>query len=419
MTIDFLDPLKYEKLELVINGKNYLDNSSFRGAVIEEKIDSPFVFGTVYVDDWFDLRNKIRLDGTQNVSFSYKPLNDDIITFPNITLYRTNNITDTDVDNQKRLYYGIGFCSKGYTNSTKAALSKNYELTSPYTIYRDAFGICGMPVETGFTAPVPISENFYNERLQTVLSRMEDKIDTTQANHNSCLMMTYYNRTTGGVSVKLIDEILTTAPNVATFKKYSNQSQTTMFKNSILEQKCFEDFDTTKREYVNFKVSSFNESTGRVYTSCPPVVINFNMGGRKIFEEMKYYNGGGPNVKIITHENNPANDRNKNVNFLLAKKHRLVMDCHMDQNKGVFRIPPNSKIKVGVRCKLEIRKRISSDEFSDSLDDRNSGIVLVTGVKHHINISTVNPTSYMDVEYIKPEYYGEDKKLNILNKNIV
>ena len=80
------DVTKYSDLKLLINGKNYLKESSFRGAFIEERINSPFVYGKIKVDDFSDLRNQIRLDGTQNVSFTYTPLNDSPITFPNISL---------------------------------------------------------------------------------------------------------------------------------------------------------------------------------------------------------------------------------------------------------------------------------------------------------------------------------------------
>ena len=110
-------------------------------------------------------------------------------------------------------------------------------------------------------------------------------------------------------------------------------------------------------------------------------------------------------LKKIIHQIDSINS--ENANLALAKKHRLVMSVHMDQNRGVFRIPPNSKIKLGVRCKLDIPKRLNDPKMSNSRGDRNSDIVLVTGITHFLDISTQNPTSYMDVEYIKPEYYGE------------
>ena len=404
------DVTKYSDLKLLINGKNYLKESSFRGAFIEERINSPFVYGKIKVDDFSDLRNQIRLDGTQNVSFTYTPLNDSPITFPNISLYKSTNITDGPYDNSKRIFYEINFSSLGYIKSAEKALSKNYNLTSPYTIYRDAFGMCGMPIETGSGSPIPISHNFVNQRLQSVISTLEDMIDTTQSRFNSCTMMTYYNRTTGGASVKLIDEILTNAPIVEEFQKYSNMVQSagfipTMDKNSIMFQKSFQDFDVTNRGFVNLMISTVNKGSIREYEYCPPVVINFNMGGRKIYNEMAYYDGGGPNNKKIIHQIDSINS--ENANLALAKKHRLVMSVHMDQNRGVFRIPPNSKIKLGVRCKLDIPKRLNDPKMSNSRGDRNSDIVLVTGITHFLDISTQNPTSYMDVEYIKPEYYGE------------
>lgn len=404
------DVTKYSDLKLLINGKNYLKESSFRGAFIEERINSPFVYGKIKVDDFSDLRNQIRLDGTQNVSFTYTPLNDSPITFPNISLYKSTNITDGPYDNAKRIFYEINFSSLGYIKSAEKALSKNYNLTSPYTIYRDAFGMCGMPIETGSGSPIPISHNFVNQRLQSVISTLEDMIDTTQSRFNSCTMMTYYNRTTGGASVKLIDEILTNAPIVEEFQKYSNMVQSagfipTMDKNSIMFQKSFQDFDVTNRGFVNLMISTVNKGSIREYEYCPPVVINFNMGGRKIYNEMAYYDGGGPNNKKIIHQIDSINS--ENANLALAKKHRLVMSVHMDQNRGVFRIPPNSKIKLGVRCKLDIPKRLNDPKMSNSRGDRNSDIVLVTGITHFLDISTQNPTSYMDVEYIKPEYYGE------------
>ena len=404
------DVTKYSDLKLLINGKNYLKESSFRGAFIEERINSPFVYGKIKVDDFSDLRNQIRLDGTENVSFTYTPLNDSPITFPNISLYKSTNITDGPYDNSKRIFYEINFSSLGYIKSAEKALSKNYNLTSPYTIYRDAFGMCGMPIETGSGSPIPISHNFVNQRLQSVISTLEDMIDTTQSSFNSCTMMTYYNRTTGGASVKLIDEILTNAPIVEEFQKYSNMVQSagfipTMDKNSIMFQKSFQDFDVTNRGFVNLMISTVNKGSIREYEYCPPVVINFNMGGRKIYNEMAYYDGGGPNNKKIIHQIDSINS--ENANLALAKKHRLVMSVHMDQNRGVFRIPPNSKIKLGVRCKLDIPKRLNDPKMSNSRGDRNSDIVLVTGITHFLDISTQNPTSYMDVEYIKPEYYGE------------
>lgn len=404
------DVTKYSDLKLLINGKNYLKESSFRGAFIEERINSPFVYGRIKVDDFSDLRNQIRLDGTQNVSFTYTPLNDSPITFPNISLYKSTNITDGPYDNAKRIFYEINFSSLGYIKSAEKALSKNYNLTSPYTIYRDAFGMCGMPIETGSGSPIPISHNFVNQRLQSVISTLEDMIDTTQSRFNSCTMMTYYNRTTGGASVKLIDEILTNAPIVEEFQKYSNMVQSagfipTMDKNSIMFQKSFQDFDVTNRGFVNLMISTVNKGSIREYEYCPPVVINFNMGGRKIYNEMAYYDGGGPNNKKIIHQIDSINS--ENANLALAKKHRLVMSVHMDQNRGVFRIPPNSKIKLGVRCRLDIPKRLNDPKMSNSRGDRNSDIVLVTGITHFLDISTKNPTSYMDVEYIKPEYYGE------------
>ena len=405
------DIFKIEKVDLKIGSVDFLNSGAmFRGAVIEERIDSPFVSGVVYIDDTVDLRGRVSLDGTQPVVFSYKPLgnqkNEQTINFPGISLHKTSNITDDSegkLTSSRRLSYGINFISTGYINSTKVTLDKNYEKASPYQIYRDIFGLCGMPAKTGLTQPIPISHNFFNQRLQSVMSILHDKIDTVQAGLNSCYMMVHYDRATGGVNVQLIDEMVSTAPVVDNFIKYTNQTQFGMNRNSILFQNSTVDYDVTKRPYADYVVATYNKATGNIYEVNPPVVITLNLDGRKIYIESFYHTGGTKNIKKLIHYIEPKNNKH---NFAFAQKHRFIMDAHLDQHRGMFRIPVNSKIKVGVKCKIKILKRVSDPDTANSLEDRNAGEVLVTGVKHVINMNGIIPQSYMDVEYYKPVYRG-------------
>lgn len=403
------DVFKIENINFKVGGVDFLKSGAmFRGAVIQESIESPFVTGVVYIDDTVDLRGRVNLDGTQSVDFSYKPLGDETINVPGISLIRTVNISDDSEEkltSGRRLFYGIEFKSTGYINSTKAALNKNYKKASPYQVYRDIFGICGMSAKTGSTQPILISHNFFNQRLQDVLSFLFDKIDTVQSGFNSCYMMAHYDRSTGGVNVQLIDEMISTAPTTATFVKYSNQAQRILNRNSILFQNSTVDYDVTKRPYADYVVATYNTASGEIYEVNPPVTIRLTLDGRKIFIESGYHTGSTQNIKKLIHYVDPSNDNTKH-NFAFAHKHRLVMDAHMDQHKGMFRIPVNNRIKVGVKCRINIDKRVADPDAHNSLGDRNSGLVLVTGVKHVINLSGQVPSSYMDVEYYKPIYKG-------------
>lgn len=401
------DVLNLENLSFLIDNKDPFKNGDlfFRGAIIEESINSPFCRGTIFVEDPTDYRTRVLLDGTESVSFSYKPVDSTLISFPKISLERTVKITDDSekkLTSAKRVSYGISFVSTSYIISTRSELSKNYNLVSPYQIYRDAFSMVGESIETGSTQPVPISINFKNDRLQKVLGILFDKIDTTGKKFNSCYMMNYYNRG-GPVGVKLIDELLTSAPIIdPVFVKYSNQAQIGMKKNSILHHISNIDFHLTKRPYEDYKVCTYNRDTGEVYETNPPVTINFSLpDGRKIYLESAPK--GGETKKII-HKIDTSNQNSSTYNFAYAEKHRLVMSTHLEQHKGMFIVPCNNSIKVGKRCKIKIPKRVDDRIQTNSLDDRNSGIVLITGIKHHINIDRMNTNSFMEVEFFKPAY---------------
>ena len=72
------DVTKYSDLKLLINGKNYLKESSFRGAFIEERINSPFLLmkNCTLGSDLFNFISPF-------LRFSMSSTADSIVTFTN------------------------------------------------------------------------------------------------------------------------------------------------------------------------------------------------------------------------------------------------------------------------------------------------------------------------------------------------
>lgn len=402
---DQLDVLDVEKINLTINGQNVFEVGNpllfFRGFTAEESIESPFVSGCIWVDDPIDFRRTI--NPFTPISFSYKPHQSSTISFPNINIYKIEKVSDdseTKLTSSKRVRYGLHFISKSYLNTQQAASNRSFETpVSPYVIYSHLCSMIGDTAIPGTVQPKPITHKFTNQRFQECVDVINEKIDAIP---KCCYMKLFYIRGSG-IGVKMLSDVIFSGPSVGTeFTKYSNQAQLGQNKNSILYNIVTNEIDTVNNPFVNLNVSTYNCDTGNLYLNFnPPVSINVNMNSYKIFNEGFPLNPG--QQKKVGRINNPNNDNSGPLRLELAKKYRLVMSAHEKQCTGYMGIPANDSMKIGNRCKLNIPVEVD-DSKRDSRGNRNSGNVLITGIRHNIQITIGRAKGTMDITYFNPSW---------------
>lgn len=404
------DVLQLEKIKFNINGKDFLNNGSFlRKVEIQESVFSPFFSGRVLIDDPIDIRDT--LNGNEKVDFSYRPNFSGDITFTNTVLRRLVEVEDgTDIRNanSKKLTYILEFINRGLVESNNSAITRAFVNKNPYEIYAYIISALKENYTRGKTALQPITLTFKNERPQTALSKLFDHIDSTHSNNNSCYMLTFYDRNQG-IKTILIDELIREQYGpFLTFNRYSNLSQRTLNQDkfSIFYHKSFYDFDILERPYANLRIGRYNIKAGLPESQDVKVTINLLGDGNKIFTETF-----DPPVfpKSITQMYDANNNKNPNLRLELAHKHRAIMGAHLKQHRGIFRIPANSSVRLGMNCHLNIPKEESELKKSNDLN-RNAGLVTVVGIKHVIEYQGINPRCYMEVEYYKPFHRKEIKK---------
>lgn len=408
MVAPLSDVLQLEKIKFEINGQDFIKNGFFlRKVVIEESVFSPFLSGRVVLEDPIDIRDK--LNGGEKVNFSYTPNYSGNINFTNTVLRRLVEVedgTDKRNSNSKKLTYMLEFINNGLVETNNCAITKSFVNQDPYSIYAFIINAIKEKFSRGTTALQPITLTFKNERPQTALSKLFDHIDSTQNINNSCYMLTYYDRDLGIKSILIDELILGQIGPFLTFTRHSNLSSqdlpATELKKSIFYHKVFYDFDILERPYSNLRVGKINIKLGLPESVDYSVSINLiGPEGNKIFKEP--YTSKPTFPKVINQMYDANNNKNPNLRLELAHKHRAIMGAHLKQHRGVFSIPANSNVKLGMNCYLNIKKEVDDNVRKKSNDlNRNAGTVTVVGIRHIIEYQGINPRCYMEVEYYKP-----------------